>query len=1216
MSTNNAPQPVKLSLPLEYQQALFQELRSEDELVVLARGLGLMRLVTNLLHSYDAAGNNLIVIVGAEDRENGWIGEALAEHAAISASPKARGLTVVNTDFQSVGAREKMYAAGGIFSITSRILVVDLLTALLSPETITGLIVLHADRIVATSLEAFILRVYRQKNKVGFLKAFADNPDPFTIGFSPLATMMRNLFLKKASLWPRFHVTVAQSLEGKKKAEVIELEVPMTEYMTDIQNAIMECVEISIHELKKGNPGLEMDDWNLDSALLKNFDVIVRRQLDPNWHRVSWKTKQIVNDLTILRGLLAYVVSYDAVSFLQHLDTIHAAHSPPPGSTRQTQSPWLFLDAAQTLFETARKRVYSASIKQISQEENIDSLRPVLEELPKWSLLAEVLEEIDRDLHFEPHARDDSNGTILIMCSNIDTCRQLRNYLQTMHVKPKVTTKTSDDEDDPHKPSAIFMMRRRLRNYLRWKRQFAVVNASLFTENNKALNSATDSRPGHGGMRGGRAPSNKRRRQRGGGNMAVGMSRAENGSISQFFEKPNEVAELMAEVQITEEEAKQKDEVIADPLDNMEDYYQLYDMQDLVVIHAYDGDQDEHVLEEVRPRYIIMYEPDASFIRRVEVYRSSHNDRNVRVYFLYYGGSVEEQRYLASVRREKDAFTRLIKERASMSLVMTVEPHGIQDPQEAFLRTVNTRIAGGGRLAATAEPPRVVVDVREFRSSLPSLLHGRAMVIVPCMLTVGDYVLSPTICVERKSISDLVSSFKDGRLFTQAETMFQHYRNPMLLIEFDQNKSFTLEPFADLSGSMSSVSATNVSSDLQSKLVLLTLAFPKLRIIWSSSPYQTAEIFESLKTQEAEPDPIAAVRAGLDKDARAEDQVFNQEPQDMLAVVPGVTPQNIKNIIIKTENVKEVANMTPEELAPLPLTTNIYAAADSFSRLDSTKFLDAQHATRRSLALASTASAPPVITSCPSLSLATTTPLSSVHSVVAAAAPPALPCCAVYTIVTRPIPPLVHERLHPLLLSLVEWAPDRRHAPEFIRTAAAERLFDNDGAATAATAAAAGAAAANTEQRLLANADGDGELLAGVEGEVVVVLDQGKGRGGGGGGGGGEETSLAGEEPAEGELPGLAAARVARGDVVDGGGGRARGGVDELFAEEKRFVRRGGGGGGDGGGSGAEEADVGRARQGNRLGEVEGWTAAAGAAGNGGCFTHDIFSSIRKKEAK
>lgn len=43
----------------------------------MARGLGLMRIVINLLHSYDAAGNNLIVIVGADERENGWIGEGL-----------------------------------------------------------------------------------------------------------------------------------------------------------------------------------------------------------------------------------------------------------------------------------------------------------------------------------------------------------------------------------------------------------------------------------------------------------------------------------------------------------------------------------------------------------------------------------------------------------------------------------------------------------------------------------------------------------------------------------------------------------------------------------------------------------------------------------------------------------------------------------------------------------------------------------------------------------------------------------------------------------------------------------------------------------------------------------------------------------------------------------------------------------------------------------
>jgi DNA excision repair protein ERCC-4 len=577
----------------------------------------------------------------------------------------------------------------------------------------------------------------------------------------------------------------------------------------------------------------------------------------------------------------------------------------------------LFLDAAHTIFDTARRRVYTGKTDDKSSGDgaSLDTLHPVLEEQPKWALLADVLEEIDRDLYFDPVLRDDSNGTILIMCTDTATCRQLREYLQTMHVR--TDEKEADGEDEAgNAPSAAFMLRRKLRDYLKWKKEFAKISAALFAENQKALNGATDNRAGSNSSYRGKAPPNKRRRVRGGGAAGSNPTRAANGSIQAAEDKPLQVATLLSEIRPTDAEALQKAEVVADPLDDMEDYYELYDMKDLVVIHAYDGDSDDHILEEVKPRYVIMYELDPSFIRRIEVYRSSHNDRNVKVYFMYYGGSVEEQRYFSSVRREKDAFSRLIKERANMSVTMTLDAHGIEDPQESFLRTINTRIAGGGRLAATATPPRVVVDVREFRSSLPSLLHGRSMVIVPSMLTVGDYILSPNICIERKSIKDLISSFKDGRLYSQAETMLQHYKSPMLLIEFDQNKSFTLEPFADLSGSLSSVNAANASSDLQSKLVLLTLAFPRLRIIWSSSPYQTAEIFESLKTQEEEPDPIAAVRVGLDKDMRAEDQAFNREPQDMLRVVPGVTAKNIKNLVIEARNVTEVANMSVEELEP------------------------------------------------------------------------------------------------------------------------------------------------------------------------------------------------------------------------------------------------------------------------------------------------------------
>ena len=234
------------------------------------------------------------------------------------------------------------------------------------------------------------------------------------------------------------------------------------------------------------------------------------------------------------------------------------------------------------------------------------------------------------------------------------------------------------------------------------------------------------------------------------------------------------------------------------------------------------------------------------------------------------------------------------------------------DPQESFLRTVNTRIAGGGRLAATAEPPRIVVDVREFRSSLPSLLHGRSNIVVPCMLTVADYVLTPHICIERKSVRDLISSFKNGRLFNQAESMLQHYKYPMLLIEFDQNRSFTLDTFGT-DHTTSSLKAEN-PSDLQSKIALLTLAFPRLKIIWSSSPYQTAEIFDELKKQQEEPDPIKAVQVGLIAGEDPGDQTFNQTPQDMLRTVPGMSEKNLSRITLVVRNVAEVSNLGEEEL--------------------------------------------------------------------------------------------------------------------------------------------------------------------------------------------------------------------------------------------------------------------------------------------------------------
>ena len=81
---------------------------------------------------------------------------------------------------------------------------------------------------------------------------------------------------------------------------------------------------------------------------------------------------------------------------------------------------------------------------------------------------------------------------------------------------------------------------------------------------------------------------------------------------------------------------------------------------------------------------------------------------------------------------------------------------------DSIIKTISTRIAGGKQLST--DPSQVIVDMREFRSTLPSLLHAAKMLVIPATLTVGDYILTPDICVERKSIPDLVQSFNSGRL--------------------------------------------------------------------------------------------------------------------------------------------------------------------------------------------------------------------------------------------------------------------------------------------------------------------------------------------------------------------------------------------------------------------------------------------------------------------
>lgn len=188
-------------------------------------------------------------------------------------------------------------------------------------------------------------------------------------------------------------------------------------------------------------------------------------------------------------------------------------------------------------------------------------VEPVLEELPKWGLLAGVLEEIEDDINvashsercmlpqiviasfnpetaltqvsfffysFVSHSDSPGSNTILVMVSGDRACTQLREYLSTRDATPPPLSARSMTPM-PSGSAGKKMMERLLRSYFWWKGGLGTMSRNL--RGNKSKWSDKGSKKGgnapgpvygrdgaSSGTAGGRggAPSYKRRRIRGG----------------------------------------------------------------------------------------------------------------------------------------------------------------------------------------------------------------------------------------------------------------------------------------------------------------------------------------------------------------------------------------------------------------------------------------------------------------------------------------------------------------------------------------------------------------------------------------------------------------------------------------------------------------------------------------------------------------------------
>lgn len=152
---------------LGFHKQIVTELLTEDGLVVLAEGLGMLPyVVATLIKVYGAPEQKQpVMVLNLSLQEETLIHEQLSISAMNDNDPHPLMFTTVHNEVSS-HKRAEVYHRGGVISVSSRILLVDLLNKRISPQDISGLLVCHAHRVIETSSEAFILRLFRQDNKV------------------------------------------------------------------------------------------------------------------------------------------------------------------------------------------------------------------------------------------------------------------------------------------------------------------------------------------------------------------------------------------------------------------------------------------------------------------------------------------------------------------------------------------------------------------------------------------------------------------------------------------------------------------------------------------------------------------------------------------------------------------------------------------------------------------------------------------------------------------------------------------------------------------------------------------------------------------------------------------------------------------------------------------------------------------------------------------
>ncbi|VVB82750.1 3'-flap repair endonuclease Xpf [uncultured archaeon] len=186
---------------------------------------------------------------------------------------------------------------------------------------------------------------------------------------------------------------------------------------------------------------------------------------------------------------------------------------------------------------------------------------------------------------------------------------------------------------------------------------------------------------------------------------------------------------------------------------------------------------------------------------------------------------------------------------------------------------------------------KIFVDYREKNSMVASELIHLGFEVEFLELKVGDYLVN-NIAIERKTVSDFISSMINRHLAKQLDEL-QQYENKLLLIE-------GLEEHELYSDNSEGMNANAVRGFLLSILLK-----HKIPIIFTKNAEDTAKFIDVLARKKENESSLNATKKSFNK---------QEQMQFIIEGFPGIGPKTAKKLLEKFKTMKNIFSASQEEL--------------------------------------------------------------------------------------------------------------------------------------------------------------------------------------------------------------------------------------------------------------------------------------------------------------